>query len=163
MRTHDLAGRFNEGMHQSLINALLLLRKEALELTKEVQQNGRWHDLAEERWIFELADIYENIFSRPARVSGSGDGELEQRGDYYRLLVLSLPSSFPRHGKLWVKQIDRTKIEANLNIPLAACQAGRSNPVMLDEGYLFTFQLLGPFGGSNVSSDLRAAGGTGQP
>ena len=89
MRTHDLAGRFNEGMHQSLINALLLLRKEALELTKEVQQNGRWRDLAEERWIFELADIYENIFSRPARVSGSGDGELEQRGDYYRLLVLS--------------------------------------------------------------------------
>jgi hypothetical protein len=61
----DLAGRLNEGMHQSLINALLLLRKEALELTKEVQQNGRWRDLAEERWIFD--DRRRN----PSRGSGS--------------------------------------------------------------------------------------------
>jgi hypothetical protein len=103
----DLAGRLDEGMTQSLINSLLRLRKEAMELTKEVQQSGRGRDLAEERWIFEMADIYENIFSRPAGISGSGDGEVEQRGDFYRLLTLSLPSSFPRHGKFSVKQIDR--------------------------------------------------------
>ena len=102
----DLAGRLDGEMDQS-INSLRLLRKEAMELTKEVQKAGRWRDLAEERWIFELADIYENIFGRPAGISGSGDGELKQRGDFYRLLTLGLPSSFPRHGKLSVKQVDR--------------------------------------------------------
>ena len=79
----DLAGRLDGGMDQS-ISSIRLLRKEAMELTKKVQKNGRWRDLAEERWIFEL-----------------------QRGDFYRLLTLSLPSSFPRHGKLSVKQVDR--------------------------------------------------------
>jgi hypothetical protein len=102
----DLARRLDEGMNQSLVNSLLLLRKEAAGLIKGIQQNGRWRDLAEECWIFELADIYEKIFSRPARVSGSGDGALEQRGEFYGLLTVSLPASFPRHGKLSVKQVD---------------------------------------------------------
>lgn len=103
----DPTARLDEGVDQSLISSLARLQKEAMELTKEVQQTGLWRDLAEERWIFELADIYENVFSRPARVSGSGAGEVEQRGDFCRLLLLGLPSSFPRHGKLSVKQVDR--------------------------------------------------------
>jgi hypothetical protein len=45
----DLARRLDAGMNQSLINSLLLLRKEVAELTKGIQQNGRWRDLAEER------------------------------------------------------------------------------------------------------------------
>jgi hypothetical protein len=64
--------------------------------------------LAAQRWLWELADIYENAFGRPARVSGSGGGPVGQRGKFYRLLELSRPSSFPRHGTLSPRQIDRT-------------------------------------------------------
>ena len=103
----DLATRIDKQVNEALIGSLRLLSRETTTLSAEVQRNGRPRDLAEERWVLELADIYENAFSRRARVSGSGDGELKHRGSFYRLLEVSRPSSFPRHGKLTVRQIDR--------------------------------------------------------
>jgi hypothetical protein len=40
-------------------------------------------------------------------ISGSGDDPVERRGKFYRLLELSRPTSFPRHGKLSMKQVGR--------------------------------------------------------
>ena len=59
-------------------------------------------DLAEERWITELADIYENAFSRPALI-----GPVKKRGNFYDLLQVSRPKEYPTKGKLGVRQIDR--------------------------------------------------------
>jgi hypothetical protein len=103
----DLASRFDPKVIEALLGSLSLLSKETMELAKDAQQNGRPSDLAEERWIFELADIYENAFSDEAHVSGSGGGPVRHRGKFYRLLELSRPESFPRFGKLSVRQIER--------------------------------------------------------
>jgi hypothetical protein len=106
--THDeLASRIDEKVNEALIGSLLRLSKETNELTKDTQKIGKARDLAEECWMFEVADIYENAFGRAARVSGSGDGDPKQRGSFYRLLELCRPSSYARHGKLSVRQVDR--------------------------------------------------------
>jgi len=91
-----------------LPDSLCRLRVQAMRLAQEVQRDGKPRDLAEERWIFELADIYENAFRRTAKVSGSGSGPTEKRGRFYRFLELSRPESFPRYGKLSVRQVERT-------------------------------------------------------
>jgi hypothetical protein len=106
--THDdLANRIDENANEVLIGSLLRLSKETVELTKDGQKNGKARNVAEERWMLELADIYENAFSRPARVSGSGDGESKQHGSFYRMLQFCRPSSYPLHGKLSLRQVDR--------------------------------------------------------
>jgi hypothetical protein len=103
----DLASRVDPKEVEALVGSLRLLSRETTDLAKEVQGNGRPRDLAEERWILELADIYENAFCQPANVSGSAAGPMNRRGKFYRLLELSRPISFPRHGKLSLRQIDR--------------------------------------------------------
>jgi hypothetical protein len=95
-------------MIEALIGSLVFLENETAKLVKHVQKNGRPRDLAEERWILELADIYENFFLKPARVWGSSAEPVKRRGKFYDLLNVSRPLSFPRHGKLSLRQIDRT-------------------------------------------------------
>ena len=104
----ELASRIEPQEVETLVGRLRFLSKETAALGDEVQQNGRPRDLAEERWIMELADIYENAFGKPASVWGSGDEPLKRRGTFYRLLEVSRPTSFPRYGKLSLRQIDRT-------------------------------------------------------
>jgi hypothetical protein len=104
----ELAVRLGTKQIEALVGSLAHLSTEATDLSREVQENGKPRDLAEERWILELADIYENAFDRPARVWGSGAGPIERRGQFYRLLELCRPSSFFRYGKLSPRQIDRT-------------------------------------------------------
>jgi hypothetical protein len=104
----NLACQFVPEKVETLVGSLRFLCQETTELANEVQYSGRPRDLAEERWILELADIYENAFCKPASVWGSGDGMPKRRGKFYHLLELSRPSSFPRYGKLSVRQIDRT-------------------------------------------------------
>ena len=104
----ELASRVDRRELEALVGSLRFLSKESADLAKEVQKNGRPRDLAEERWILELADIYENIFCRPARVWGSGGGPVKRRGKFYDLLIVGRPLSFARHGKLSLRQIDRT-------------------------------------------------------
>jgi hypothetical protein len=104
----ELARRIDPAEVETLVGSLLFLSRETADLAEEVQKNGRPRDLAEERWIMELADIYENAFSKPASVWGSGDEPEKRRGKFYSLLEVSRPASFPRLGKLSVKQVDRT-------------------------------------------------------
>jgi hypothetical protein len=103
----DLASRVDQKQIDELIGSLRRLSKETAALVNQAQSNGRPRDLAEERWIFELADIYENAFHRPAAVWGSGDGPIKGCGSFFRFLELNRPKSFPRHGKLHLRQVAR--------------------------------------------------------
>jgi hypothetical protein len=103
----ELTSRVDPKMIEAFIGSLRLLSKKTTDLAKETQGNGRPRELAEERWILELADIYENAFCRPARVSGSGNGPTKRRGKFYHLLECSRPPTFARHGKLSLRHIDR--------------------------------------------------------
>jgi hypothetical protein len=107
---------------ETLIGSLCLLNKQTTTLAKEIQKIGRPRDLAEERWIVELADIYENAFGQPARVWGSSTASKKQRGRFFRLLELSRPTLFFRYGKLNPRQIERTlkkrHIERGRNLTL---------------------------------------------
>jgi hypothetical protein len=103
----DLTRQLGAERLSSLIESLLAVRGEADYLANRVQKSGRPRDLAEERWILEVADIYRIAFGKPPRVSGSGTGSEKRRGKFYDLLSLCRPESFPRHGKLSPKQIDR--------------------------------------------------------
>jgi hypothetical protein len=105
----ELGNQFMPKEIEALIGSLGLLGKVATDLAQDVQEIGKPRDLAEERWILELADIYENAFGEPAKVLGSGsDKTTKRRGKFYRMLELSRPTRFPGHGKLTVRQIDRT-------------------------------------------------------
>ena len=104
----DLATRINPNDIEVLVGLLYRLSKQTKLLFNEIQQNGRPREVAEERWIVEVADIYENAFGKPARAAGSDEGPGERRGKFYRLLELSRPASFPRMGKFSLKQMART-------------------------------------------------------
>jgi hypothetical protein len=104
----DLASRFGLKEIEALLGSLLLLKKEAADLAKQVQKSGRPRDLAEERWILELADIYEIAFAAKPRIWGSGSETTKRRGKFYDLLMVSRPLSFPQHGKLSPRQVHRT-------------------------------------------------------
>jgi hypothetical protein len=94
----DLERRSKPKEIEALIGSLGFLCKEMSELEKHTQGNGTPRDLAEERWIVEVADIYENAFGQPAGAN---------RVAFCRLLELSRPSSLPRYGKLNPRQIKR--------------------------------------------------------
>jgi len=102
----DLTSRVDPKKLDELVGSLARLAKETTSLLDEVQSNGRPRDLAEERWILELADIYENAFRQPAVVWGSG-GPIKGRSSFYRMLELSHPRPFRRNGKLHPRQVDR--------------------------------------------------------
>jgi hypothetical protein len=95
----DIARRTDPKEIETLLGSLSLLGREMMELVNDTQKNGKPRDLAEERWIVEVADIYEKAFRDPASAN---------RQIFCRLLELSRPSSFPRYGKLNPRQIKRT-------------------------------------------------------
>jgi hypothetical protein len=98
----DFSNKVNSKDIDALLGALAFLRKEMTELARQVQRFGRPRDLAEERWILELTDIYENAFGQKACI-----GPAKRRGDFFDLLQLSRPTLYPGHGKLSVRQIGR--------------------------------------------------------
>src|ERR1700730_13796700 len=69
----DLASRLGLKEVEALIGSIHFLSRETSYLANGAQKDGRPRDLAEERWILEVADLYENAFRRPARIWGSGD------------------------------------------------------------------------------------------
>jgi len=103
----DLEGRMGPEKLEAIFGSLHLLWKETTELAMQVQRSGKPRDLAEERWIIELADIYENAFGKRAAVGGSGGKTAKPRGKFSRLLELGRPTSYPRYGKLNPRQVDR--------------------------------------------------------
>jgi hypothetical protein len=102
---NQLATRFDPKEIEALLSSLLLVAKETTVLAENAQATGRPRDLAEEQWIIEMAEIYENAFSQPACLSG--DDPSERHGKFFRFLQLSRPAKFPRYGKLAVRQIAR--------------------------------------------------------
>jgi hypothetical protein len=107
MSRDDLRRRFDPKELEALIGSLSFLRTEICDLAGGIQTDGRPRDLAEERWIVDVADVFENAFNRDAAVWGSGTGSATRRGRFYSLLELSRPKSFARHGKLSLRQIER--------------------------------------------------------
>jgi hypothetical protein len=101
----ELQNRLGPKELEAIVGSLGIVITQTSDLAQGIQTNGKPRNVAEERWILELADIYENAFCRPATVSGSGDEPARRRGKFYRLLQLSRPPSFPRHGKLSLRHI----------------------------------------------------------
>jgi hypothetical protein len=104
----DLEIRFGRKETEYLVGSLVRLNQDAVKLAKQVQSKGRPRNLAEERWILELARIYENAFDAKPRIWGSGSETGKRRGNFYDFLMVSRPSSFPQHGKLSPRQVHRT-------------------------------------------------------
>lgn len=98
----DFASRMDPTQLETLVGSLRLLKREVAKIASNVQRIGRGRDLAEERWILELADIYENAIGQRPRVGKKG-----QRDSFYELLQISRPNSYPRYGKLSIRQIKR--------------------------------------------------------
>ena len=102
----DLESRVDPNELEKLVGSLLRFSQETTYLAKQVQVNGKPRNLAEERWILEIADIYESAFGRRAGVwSDPSTGKLQ--GNFYRLLQLSRPKSFRAFDKLNLRQINR--------------------------------------------------------
>ena len=101
----ELARRTDPKEIKALIGSLNLLDEQVSDLIKHAQSNGRSRDLAEQRWIEEVADIYENAFGRPVSTNWMA---------FYRLLQLTRPSSLPRYGKLDLRQIKRALLRRRL-------------------------------------------------
>ena len=79
-------------------------RDQAGRLEGLVQEYGRGIELAEERWILEVANIYENAFNE---AWDKGRSRANNRSRFYKLLEISRPESFPSHGKLNPRQVKR--------------------------------------------------------
>lgn len=90
---------------EALVGTLAFLNGEAAKMAGEIQDNGRPRDIAEQHWILEMADIYENSFGRPPTLSGSWN---KPGGRFYRFLERGLPPSFLRYGKLSLRHVKRT-------------------------------------------------------
>jgi hypothetical protein len=101
----DLASRTGPEKIDYLIGLLQQLNQHAGQLERETQVRGKPTDHATERWILDPADIFENAFSKPPKISGSGEDSASRRGRFYRLLELGRPSRFARHGRLSPKHV----------------------------------------------------------
>jgi len=58
---------------------------------KKMQRMGRPRDLARQRWVDDVAAIYEKAFNKKAAISGSNSGNSQKRGPFFELLILSAP------------------------------------------------------------------------
>src|SRR5205085_7210980 len=103
----DLASRVGSKEIDGLVGSLRRLGKETTVLVGQVQPEGRRRDLAEQRWILEIANIYENAFHQPASVWGKGGGPIKGRRGFFNFLVLSRSPSRKWNGKLHPRQVDR--------------------------------------------------------
>jgi hypothetical protein len=89
----------NERMN-ALSSALADIEYSAEEIQRTIQTAGKPTNLDAKRWINEVADIYETCFRQPPKIWGSGSSPKRSRGPFYKLLELSIPAQFPRHGGL---------------------------------------------------------------
>jgi hypothetical protein len=89
----DFARRVGTKEIEALVGSLVFLAQETKSLADGIQTDGRPRDLAEERWILEVADAYEDAFGRRASVWSSGSGAAKERGNFidsWRLAALDL-------------------------------------------------------------------------
>jgi hypothetical protein len=105
MSRDDLRSRIGPGIIEEYIGSLTILFLEIDRLRGQLQKKGKPSDVARERWILDMADIFENAFAQAATVSGSGDSPTAKRGRFYKLLDISRPSRFAQHGNLSPKYV----------------------------------------------------------
>ena len=65
------------------------LEREGTKLADSVQKEGRQIDLAEEIWILEIAEYFQNTFGRSATELDSASGKKKNRSPFFQLLELS--------------------------------------------------------------------------
>jgi hypothetical protein len=100
-----IANRIGPRAIEEYIGSFVTLTFAAKRLRMEIQERGKPRDVARERWIRDMADIFENAFDETASMSGSGGSPIEQRGKFYRLLDLSRPSRLAQYGNLSPKYV----------------------------------------------------------
>jgi hypothetical protein len=105
MSRDDIASRIGARAIEEYIGSFQTLTLEAIRLRHDIQERGKPRDVARERWIRDMADIFETTFDEAAAVSGSGDSPIRQRGKFYRLLDLSRPSRLAQYGSLSPKHV----------------------------------------------------------
>lgn len=103
----DLADLLGGEEVEKIDGFLANLEFRSSQVADKVQKSGAPKDLAEERWVCEVARIYKTNFGKKATVSGSGSGPPAKRGKFYKLLVLSRPNSHPLHGSFHPRQVKR--------------------------------------------------------
>jgi hypothetical protein len=103
----DLESQIGLEKIDQLNGLLILLNQCAPVLSRKIQTRGKPTDHASEKWILAMADIFENAFSRPPTISGSGEDPSARRGKFYRMLELGRPSRFARHGRLSLKHVQK--------------------------------------------------------
>jgi hypothetical protein len=100
-----ITSRIGQRAMEEYIGSFITLAIATKRLRSEIQERGKPRDVARERWIRDMADIFENAFDETASVSGAGDSEIKQRGKFYRLLDLSRPSRLAQYGNLSPKYV----------------------------------------------------------
>jgi hypothetical protein len=104
----DMHDRLGSGTMERLQWELTRLGTDAAQLLKEAQKTGRPKNLAQERWVRALSEIYEAFAGKPARISGSASGPSSKRGPFYEFLEICVPDRFvPRLGFLDPTQVRR--------------------------------------------------------
>lgn len=104
----DLEERMGSEKLVAALGDLEILAAKSDELAsayRSTQKTGRPLDLAEWRWIYEMADIYECYFA-PKKASIHGGGSSNRGGPFYRFVSVSFPDELPRNGKLGAAQVD---------------------------------------------------------
>jgi hypothetical protein len=102
----DIEVRLGIEKVDAVVGSMIVLAQTMSLMIETVQRDGKPRDLAEEQWIYAVADIYEAVFSRKAAAWGSSNRPKRLRGPFYQLLEVSRPPSFHRYGKLHPKQVD---------------------------------------------------------
>jgi len=98
----SLEGFLGVERFDAMLGSANILASELNKLLDSIPKHGRPPDIAEERWIQEVAGIYELEFERKASIWSKGNP-----GPFYRLLQLARPDSLPRYGKLTPRQVTR--------------------------------------------------------
>ena len=94
----ELASRAHPMEIETLVGSLSRFSMATKEMINEMQSDGRPRDLAEERWILRLGDMYENFFCQLID---------DDRAKFFRFLMTSRPTLFIQNGKLDRRRIER--------------------------------------------------------
>ena len=101
----DLEARLGRERVAAIIDDLRVLAREVDHLIGNIQTTGAPKDVAEERWICDVADIYEMAFGKKASVWGTASKKGTKKGPFYELLLVTRPERMPHYGKLHPKQV----------------------------------------------------------
>jgi hypothetical protein len=94
----DLEARVGSEKLETVIGYLDTLAEQAQSICQQIQVAGPSRDLALERWVHDVAAIYEANFRRKASISGSASELRRERGKFNRLLHIAKPAPLPQRA-----------------------------------------------------------------